>query len=192
MQLGAIVGKLRLADTRFGNRIAGAAELDAAQRATFQKDMAFVIPMADAASPNVYDNGINQTVTEVFAVVVVLASDSMQKDKTGLGAYDLLHNVRADIFKAILGWQMTDAESLISYRGGRLIDFDRAYLWYQFEFQVKIRIDNDDGVAQGDELLPTLEEIYADYVFTPSDDLPISEHLPVDGFTPDMKQSVKE
>ena len=52
MKLGPIVLKLRAADTRFENRIAGAAELAAALEGTLQKEMAFVIQLDENATPN--------------------------------------------------------------------------------------------------------------------------------------------
>lgn len=182
MRLGPIVLRLRAANTRFGNRIAGAAELATALRGTLQKEMAFVIPLLEDPNPNEYDNSINQKVTERFAVVVALQSDSSQSDKLGITAYDSLHAIRQELFENLLGWLMTDAEDVVSYGGGRLLFFDRAYLWFQFEFVTAFMIR--DYVAEGDT--DWLDTIYAQLEMVPSANIPITTGLPASLFTPDM------
>ena len=142
MRLGPIAIKLRLANTRFETRVAGATELELAVNNTLSKDSAFVVPIADDCPKNQYDNHINQTITERFGVVVALANDSTDKDKTGITAFDLIHEVRNEIHKAILGWMLQDAESIIFYRGGRILGNHRAYLWYVFEFEYESRLSD--------------------------------------------------
>lgn len=169
MRVGPIVLKLRLAETSFANRIGGAAELALAMQYTLQTEMAFVVQMAETASANQLDSGINQMVTERFGVIVALDNAASDKDKVGFAAYDRLFAIRTEIFEALLGWQMTGAETLVSYAAGRVIRVDRAYLWYQFEFVVGTRITDDDGVDVGDDALDTFDEIYAQWIMTPSD-----------------------
>lgn len=182
MRLGPVVLRLRNANTRFENRIGGAAELDVALKQTLQKEMAFVIQLTEEVTPNEYDTSINQKVTERFGVIVALQSDSSQADKLGITAYDSLYATRQELFSNLLGWLMTDAEDLVSYGGGRLLGFDRAYLWYQFEFLTSFRIE--DIVDQEDT--DWLDEIYAQFEMTPSANIPITTGLPVSLFTPDM------
>jgi len=170
MKLGPIVLKLRLADTRFGNLIGGAAEFAEATAldATLQKDTAFVVQLAENAGTNNQSSGINQKITEIFAVIVAIANDSQQKDKLGITAFDSLHDIRTELFRAILGWQLPEAdipdiESVISYNGGQLLGINRGYLWYQFSFEVSSRITEQEGVDVGKDNLPTLKEIFAQY-----------------------------
>jgi len=157
MKIGQIVLKLRLSNTQWGNYIAGAKEFTAAVKdGTIRKDgQAWVIPLADSASVNAQDNGINQRITEVFGVIAAIPNDSYQKDQTGLTAYDRVHDARAEVFRALLGWQFdAEAESPISYRSGQLLDSNPAYIWWQWEFQYDVRISHDaDGVEASDELL---------------------------------------
>lgn len=183
MLIGSIVLKLRVANTRFENRIGGSAELDIALKNTLQREMAFVIPVSEVPNENTYDTSINQVVKEKFGVVVALQNDSSFADKTGITAYDSLHLVRAELFACLLGWLMPDAESLVSYGGGRIVGFDRAYLWYQFDFVTSFRIEI--LVTQGET--DWLNSIYAQYVMSPSIHLPIYEGLPVTTFSPDME-----
>lgn len=171
MRLGRIVLRLRLAETRFENRIAGAAELALALKGTLTKaPTAFCIQLAETASPNRLDNEVDQELTETFAVVTALDNATTDKGKTGLIAYDSLFAIRAEIFRALLGWQIEGAEDYpISYNGGRILGITRATLWYQFEFTAKSRISQqDDGVdviAEGLEAgtLTDFDKIYAQW-----------------------------
>jgi hypothetical protein len=194
MQIGAIVLKLRAASTRFGDMIAGAAELAYALSGTLTKEVAFVIPLSEAASINNLDSGINQRITEKFGIIVALDNASSDKDKTGLTAYDSLHDVRAEIFKAILGWQIPGTEDLVSYSGGKSIGVTRATFWYQFEFVTMTRIsdgdgNNSDGIDVGADSLADFNTIYAQWVLSPSAYLPV-DGVPVTAFTPDMTSMV--
>ena len=90
----------------------------------------------------------------------------------------------APAIKAILGWQLDGAESIIFYRGGRLLSLTRAWLWYQFEFEVESRLDDDDGVDMGE--LPFFDTMYADWIKSPDAQLP-SDYPALD---PDMSSMV--
>lgn len=183
MRLGQIALKLRLAETSFGNNIAGSAELALAMRGTLGTETAFVIPLSEAATDNQMDIGINQGLEEGFGVVVALYNDSSQADKLGLLAYDRLHDIRAEIWGALLGWLMPNTEYPISYEGGRLLGINRAYLYYQFQFGIRSRIGDEDGVTE--EATDNFNTIYAQWELTPSANIPIAEALPVTSFDPD-------
>lgn len=189
MKLGQIALKIRAAETRFKDYVAGAAEFGYAWKNILKTEMAFVVPLTETASANDQDVGINQKVTERFAVVIVLRNDTSSKDRTGLTAYDLIHDVRAEIFSAILGWQLEDAESVISYAGARLLNVNEANLWYQFEFVSSYRLDDDDCVDDGIESLDNFNTIYTQYELAPSENLPVSG-VPVSAFSPDMTQAI--
>jgi hypothetical protein len=151
VKLSPIILQLRSASTSFGNNIAGAAELAAAEKETYSVDRAFVVQLAENATPNDQDIGINQVINETFAVVVGLNNTT---DHRGQTAHDRLFDIRAEIFSAILGWIVPGSEATIAYSAGRLLDMNRAYFWYQFEFTVPIRITDADGyTATRDDFL---------------------------------------
>jgi hypothetical protein len=145
MKLSPIILQLRSASTSFGNNIAGAAELVAAEKETYSVDRAFVVQLAENATPNDQTLGINQSINEIFAVIVALNNTG---DRRGQTAYDGVFTIRAEIFSGILGWKIPGAEGLVEYSAGRLLDMNRAYLWYQFEFLVSTRITDADGYQQ--------------------------------------------
>lgn len=198
MRLGNIVLLLRLAETRFKNRVAGAAELDIALKNPLKAEAAFCVPLNDIADRHSMDLGINQKITERFGVVVAITNDTSQADKLGLIANDQLHDTRSELFRALVGLELNDTEGSISYVGGSLLQLTRAYLWYQFEFEVPSRIITDSegtcdlqGRVVDDRLqrsqLPDFDTIYANYILSPSAELPYDEDLPlVDGF-PDVQ-----
>jgi hypothetical protein len=191
MKLSPIVLKLRAANiTKFENRIAGAAEFAIAQENTLLKEMAFVVQLAENASSHETENHINQTISEGFAVIVALKNDTTQKDKTGLTSYDSLFDIRAEIWKAILGWQVPGAESLIYYLGGRLLIVAADYLWYQFEFGVDTHITMEDAVNQEDA--DSFDSIFAQYLLAPdADNLPLpGGRIPTDIDGVDMEQII--
>lgn len=188
MRIGPIVLKLRLAKTRFENRVAGTAELAYALQGTLLKEMAFVLQLAETASLNILDSGVSQKITERFGVVVMLDNATTQKDKTGLTAYDVLFDIRAQLFKALVGWQMEGTESLVSYGGGSVLGINRAQFWYQFEFLADMRIDDRvDGVDDGTKDLETFDTIYAQWKMAPSAKLP-TVRIPISD--PDMESII--
>lgn len=208
MKIGPIVLKLRLSNTYFANRVGGAAELDLATTYTLKQDMAFVIPLMEDSTENVSDPSIQQEITERFAVVVAVANDTDPKDLTGIVAYDRLHDIRSELFHALIGWQMGYGGS-VSYRGGRLLAIDPSRLWYQFEFDSPALLKTDsDGYgelqyANVDERKPFEDlddfyKIFNEYILTPSvkwEDL-LEElgteglHLPLAATSPDMQQMI--
>lgn len=199
MRLGQIVLRLRSVTELFTNRVGGVAEYAFARENTLRNEMAFVIPIQESAPINEYDNTIQQRLTEQFGVVVAVKNDTDYKDKTGFTAYNSLHDMRADIFKAYLGYDAQNfidpsdtcsTSSIIYYRGGQLLDFDRAYLWYQFTFEYWTSLTSDAVQADSDSLKTYLDQIYAQYEITPSANIPTDEELPVELFTPDIEQLV--
>lgn len=203
MKLGKIVLKLRLANTRFGNLIGGAAELSAAISHSLCDEMAFVIPLAEDASRNEQENSINQKITERFGVVVAVRNDMSYRDKVGIAAYDSLYDVRDQLFGALLGWQIQEAESLIYYRGGKLVGFHSAYLYYQFEFEYESRVASLGGIdtrkveiitnevnEAEDEEAQIFNQLYTNIIFAPSERLEEDLDLPLGDVFPDFAQSI--
>ena len=185
MKVGPIALKLRAAPTRFGNLIAGAAEFGYAWGKSLKSEMAFVVPLVETTRANNLDNGINQLITERFAVVVVINNDTTNKDKTGLTAYDSIHDIRTEVLSAILGWTIPGSEDIVSYAGGKILNINAANLWYQFEFATSTRITDDDGVDVGADSLNDFNTIYAQWELAPSENLPVSG-VPVSAFAVDM------
>lgn len=195
MRLGALVLQLRSNSADTFPIIGGAAEYAFAKEGTLTTEAAFILPLQESASRNQNDTIVHQRLTEQFAVVVALKNDLNMEDKTGFKAYNKIHNIRQEIFGSFLGLDIGrvygsdrnyTSESLIYYRGGQLLDFDRAYLWYQFTFEYEAFIESQVS----EEATDFLDSIWADYETLSSPNIPINEDLPIDLFAPDMQQFV--
>ena len=180
MNLAPVVLQLRAADTRFGDNIGGAADITTVLNQPADVNFpegAYVTQLGEAASSHENDNHINQLITETFAIVIILQNDTQQRDKTGLTAHDMLKDIRSEFFKAILGYQLDGAESLIFYIGARLVRLTRANFIYQFEFGVDTRITMEDAVTT--DAVDSFDRIVTEYILAPDDELPVSR-IPVE------------
>lgn len=152
MRLGQVALKIRAANLPdFGNRILSTVEFALAQEYTVKEETAFVIPLAEAdQGDNQYDTSVNQMLNERFGVVVALKNDAEIIKKFGLGAFDRLYNIRKQLFACLLGWIPPLTEMPMYYKGGRLLDINPAWLWYQFEFQQETHLTTSaDGIDSG-------------------------------------------
>lgn len=196
MRLGEVALKIRTASTRFGNKVAGAVEFAAVQEYTVKEDTAFVIPLAEAdRGDNKYDTSINQRVNERFGVVCAIKNDASVIEKLGLAAYDLLHDTRAQLFTALLGWLPSWSDVPIYYKGGRLLDIRPDYLWYQFEFQTEIYVTSEDGVDSKLVFVDDFLKIYTEWLTgnTEKAILPMTgppPQLPQNLITPNIKDII--
>lgn len=189
MNLGLVALKLRAQNTRFGNRVVGAAELAIAQQYTLQNETAFVIPLSEAVNgPNANDTFVNQRVRETFGIVCAIKNDQATTDKLGFTAYDLHGSVRAELLHALLGWTMPtpadghpEVAALVYYNGGRIIDITPAWLWYSYEFVTETRITSDvDGVdaALAATFTDQFLKVYTQYVIGGDSVLPLTGAAP--------------
>lgn len=163
MRLGQIALRLRArAIPDFGNRIFGAAEFAAAQEYSIKDETAFIIPLVESdQGDNKFDNSINQMVNERVGIVVALKNDTATTQKLGLGAFDRIWAIRQKLFCILLGWRPPETEMPMYYKGGRLLDMNPAWIWYQFEFQQETHItDSADGINSG----PCVIDVFDDFM----------------------------
>ena len=194
MKLAPVVIRLRAANmTKFGNHVVGAAELALALNNTLIREYCFVVQLNETAAPNKYDSDVSQVITETFAVIVALKNDLSQADKTGLTAYDSLFDVRTELLTSLLGWEVPDdtgisTESLVEYAGGKVLDINAAWLWYQYDFSARFRIEAVENSSGLDELSTP----YTQAIMTPSAEITITgpDGLPVDTSLPDFVSSL--
>lgn len=192
MKLSTIILALRAGETYFNQNIGGAIDLARVEENTLTAEVAFVVPLGEDALANDGDVSVNQVIRERFAVVCIIKNDSSSKEKAGLLAYDSLDNVRADLLRVLVNLDL-GYDSTIEYQGGKLLDVNRAWLWWQYEFIFNSRISADGaGIAtveyrdvdeREDPLqLPELNQIYTDIILSPSNDLPYDGQLPASSF----------
>lgn len=142
MKLNLLIQALRQRCPSFQNRVAGAAEFKRLpENSTLPVPAAFVIPLDDEPEINRSQTGYRQIIRDVFAVVVVLSNVA---DERGQAAGTALHDIRAELFRALLGWNPEPEYDGIEYEGGQLLGMDRSRLFYQFEFGADFEIGSDD------------------------------------------------
>lgn len=155
MKLSLVIAALRARCPTFGGNVAGAAEFRAIpETGKMRLPAAYVVPTEDVTAEQKSATDYWQNVTEGFAVVVVL--DNTRDERGQAAGYDAVHDIRAEIWKALLGWEPDEDAGPVSYSGGQLLDMDRGRLYYQFEFMLTREITEDDTRQQED--LRTLDE----------------------------------
>ena len=153
MNLEIIVAQLKAAVPALSGRVAGAADFAAGLESVVNLTMpaAFVIALEDDPEPNDLYPGLQQLVRERIAVVVQFdnRTGSDADARTGFAGVDQVYAMRGDLFAGLLSWIPSDqtgrAARGFSYGGGRLLEFDRARLFWQFEFVLETTISDADG-----------------------------------------------
>lgn len=142
MKLSNIVQTLRQLSPSFEGRIGGAAEFSVIKDAAFLRlPAAYVVPLDDRAEDNKSQTDYWQDVTEGFGVIVVLKP----LDERGQHeAYDIVEDIKTELWRALLGLEVSPAHHPIQYDGGDLLDLDRGRIFYQFNFSAVREVGFDN------------------------------------------------
>ena len=134
------------AATGAGGRVAGAADFARAieDQAWMLLPAAYVIPLDEDTDENPGGNGLVQIVTERIGVIVEFDNST---DRRGQASAEQFLAVRTAVWAALLNWRIdpVNAAQGLSYGGGRLLQFDRARLFYQWEFVLHRQLTDSDG-----------------------------------------------
>ncbi|MQT31326.1 phage tail terminator protein [Pseudomonas helleri] len=183
MKISHVVAHLRTYCPAFSGRVSAGIDWDAvAASAKLSHPSAYVIAAGDDAAPNELQNVARQNITDLFDVILVLDST----DERGQEAADLLHDLRAGLWKALVGWQPGTEYEPIEYGGGSLVFINRARVVYRFSFEAAFQLGRntkteppetwEERVLDG---LPPLEGLDVDYDFiSPLNDKNLSESGP--------------
>lgn len=137
MKISLIVAHLRAYCPAFSGRVSAGIDWDAvATSAKLSHPSAYVIAAGDDAGGNDLQNGVRQDITDLFDVILVLDST----DERGQEAADLLHDLRADLWKALVGWKPGTEYDPIEYGGGSLVFINRARVVYRFSFETAFQL----------------------------------------------------
>lgn len=143
MDLNLVIKQLRQRCPSFEQRVAGAAAFAKVPESTaLQVPSAYVIPLDDAPEPSTSQNTIRQVLRETFEVVIALDN---RVDERGQASGHSVHSMRAELWKALLGWQPEERYEGIVYEGGNVLSIDRARLFWRFEFSAVMEIGPEDG-----------------------------------------------
>jgi hypothetical protein len=145
--LAGTIEQLRQHVPLLGGRIAGAADYVAglqADNATMPLPAAYVLPLDQESNGNEVMVGLVQTVTRTFGVIVEFAVP----DRRGQGPAMRYDEMQEQLCRALLLWQPQAAiggpgtnrvpnHQGFWLAGGRMLDFNRARLFYQWEFSIE-------------------------------------------------------
>ncbi|WP_064120777.1 phage tail terminator protein [Pseudomonas fluorescens] len=95
---------------------------------------AHVLPLADLASDSIAQNLIRQPIRERFEIVLVLDAADATK------ALDLLHDLRAELWRALVGFKLDATYSAIVYDGGELVSINSSRAFYRLRFFAEFQL----------------------------------------------------
>jgi hypothetical protein len=148
VDLVSLIGQLRGFVPLFDGRVAGMVEWDAVMRGELRPEQlpaAYVLPLEEDATDNDEQNALYQEVKQRVGVVVEFDNSL---DRRGQSVTQLYEPMRAAINKAILNWRATDPDHALrgfEYSGGRLLAWDDARVFYQFEYTQLVLLTDADG-----------------------------------------------
>lgn len=137
MKLSPIVAQMRADCPTFAGRVSAGIDWDAVvDSAKLALPAAYVIAAADLAGDNRTQTGVLQDITDMFSVVIVLESG----DERGQAANDALHDLRAELWRSLVGWVPGAEYTPIEYVKGELLHISRARTVYQFSFIAEFQL----------------------------------------------------
>ena len=186
MNIENVVAQVKTYVPAFGGRVSGAADFASGLETVVNMALpaAFVLALEDDATENDTWPGLQQAVTERIGVVIQFdnTTGSDADARTGFAGIDQVYPMRAAVFSALLSWlppdQVGRAARGLAYGGGRMLTFDRARLFWQFEFTLETTITDADGFADvGDPLTGALVTLQPSG--DPGPAIPIVVNIPV-------------
>jgi hypothetical protein len=131
MKITPIIAHLRAQCPTFAGRVGGGIEFDAArENAQMAMPAAYVIYTGDSPAENALQNETSQEIKDEFDVVVFLAT----KDERGQSLVDELHDIRAELLRALVGLEPASGYEGIEYEDSLLLNLDRNRALYKYGF----------------------------------------------------------
>ncbi|EJL94125.1 hypothetical protein PMI18_05734 [Pseudomonas sp. GM102] len=135
MKITALITQLREQCPTLANRIAAGIDLAILQANTpLQTPCAYVVPIADVASKSLAQNLMLQPIRDRFEVTLVLDTTDATK------ALDLLHDLRAELWRALVGFKPGSDYEAIEYDGGELVSINSSRVLYRLRFFAEFQL----------------------------------------------------
>lgn len=135
MKITALITQLRDQCPTLANRVAAGIDLATLQANTpLQTPCAYVVPIADLASKSVAQNLMLQPIRDRFEVTLVLDTTDATK------ALDLLHDLRAELWRALVGFKPGSDYDAIEYDGGELVSINSSRVLYRLRFFAEFQL----------------------------------------------------
>lgn len=132
MKLTAVLDQLQAqCPSLAGHIVVG---IDAATGAGASTPVAYLAPINDLASASVGQNILRQTIRDRFEVVLALGATDPTK------ALNPLHDLRAEVWRALVGFRPGAEYNPIQYDGGELVSLDATRLLYRLRFFAEFQL----------------------------------------------------
>jgi hypothetical protein len=135
MKITALITQLREQCPTLANRIAAGIDLATFQANTpLQTPCAYVVPLADVASKSLAQNLMLQPIRDRFEVTLVLDTTD------AAAALDQLHDLRAELWRALVGFKPGSDYEAIEYDGGELVSINSSRVLYRLRFFAEFQL----------------------------------------------------
>lgn len=135
MKITSLIAQLRDHCPSVGGRVAAAIDLATLQAETsLQTPCAYVMPISDTASMNTAQNVTRQIIRDRFDTILVLDTEDAPK------ALDLLYDLRAELWRALVGFKPGADYSAIAYDGSELASANSHRAFYRLRFFAEFQL----------------------------------------------------
>lgn len=134
MKITALITQLREQCPTLANRVAPGIDFAVLQTTPLQTPCAYVVPITDLASKSVAQNLTLQPIRDRFEVTLVLDTTD------AAAALDQLHDLRAELWRALVGFKLSSDYDAIRYDGGELVSIDSSRVVYRLRFFAEFQL----------------------------------------------------
>jgi len=129
----ALIARLQ-AEVSELKRVDGSADLGAAKGQARVTPSAWVLPSTEIAGQNTLGaNAVSQRIEGTFSILIAVKN---YKGDGGAAGHDALQAVRTAIKTALLGWQPTGVNDVMTFARGGIIAYTEATLWWQDQYRI--------------------------------------------------------
>ncbi|MCD5980511.1 phage tail terminator protein [Pseudomonas quasicaspiana] len=141
MRLTPTIRQMRAHCPSFGRRIFGGLDWDPTKDVSKALlPAAYVVVLGDDADPSDAQNAIRQVVRDTFDVCVEVDN----ADERGQAAADVLHDLRAELWRALVGFEPGDDGDPLQYDSSDLMLINRSKAVYRFRFYTEFQLGRND------------------------------------------------
>ena len=156
MKVSSLVAHLRAKCPSFERRISGGIDWEAIESSVKLQDLRAHVVLGDEDAEGSEGNVVCQDVAETFEVCVEFPQ--ARNDERGAAVGDDVDAIRAELCRALVGWQPEPHYDPIQYLGRELLLINRAKAVYRFQFLTGYQL----GRNSVDQPPETWQELEAD------------------------------
>jgi hypothetical protein len=171
MRLTPLIRQMRAQCPAFSRRVFGGLDWDPTKDVS-KADLpaAYVVVLGDDADPSPSQNAIQQVIRETVDVCV----EVFNADERGQASADALHDLRAELWRALVGFEPGDDGDPLQYDSSDLMLINRSKAVYRFRFYTEFQLGRN-AVRSGEPQPPA--ETWQEQVL---DGLPLLEGVDMD------------